>query len=916
MSAIDAFRLLPTVHQMEDEQRQGVLEALVAAVSVQMGEVHDNIEDLWDDFFVETCADWVVPYIGDLVANNALHGVGQRARADVFKTIRYRRRKGTLPTLEEVVRDVTRWGACVVPFFESLEWTQNVNHLRMVAAEGRLERGPDWLNPAATARNGTAHLRNNDMMGLVGGAFDGTSRSVDVRRIGQHRGWFNIRNVGVFVWRLRDYAMVGLPAHPVPGEPGRFHVSPLGQSMPLFNPEHELSDRERADERAVPAPIRPAALHFRPSAYYGHGNAVAVYVGGVDEAHLVPLENVVVKDLSTWAPPSAGRVAIDAHLGRLVFADPPTEPVWVAYSYGFSADIGGGPYDRRRLPDGRTSVRGTVARPSSRDRLIRVPGDEATIAAAIASWDPIAHPSAVIQVEDSRTYAENLHVDVGAGRLVLQAQNGERPLVEGDIDVEGDPDDGAFELDGVLVSGSVVIGSALRELLVTHCTLVPGVGLHDDSSPRRPDRPSILVDPANTDTRIVIVASILGPLQAPPEIPELVIRDSIVDSPAGTGPTANHVPVQVSARNAAFSGLTSPTPRIQVASNTLGPFTVSIKGSPTTLGDLALSLQAAIRASHSDPSFARARVLGVPGTRRLVVVPGTARGIRVTSTDGDSTASEAGFDVAGSYATNALVGTSVDWSAVDNPVGLSVTVAGEAPIEVSFESGATSLATFRSEVQAAIRASSDSLVLHRVLVARDVDRLIVVPGVAHAALVLAGTAADPTTVAEIGLAATPPAIAAGPFEDGFGPPTQLERTTILGAVRVRTLSASNVLFNDVALAERRQSGCVRFSFVADGSRLPRRYRCQPDLALEGVPNEEREVTLARLRPAFTSTHYGQPAYAQLSRTCPIELRTGADDGSEMGVFSHLRQPQREANLRIRVAEYLPFGLNSGVVFVT
>jgi hypothetical protein len=54
---------------------------------------------------------------------------------------------------------------------------------------------------------------------------------------------------------------------------------------------------------------------------------------------------------------------------------------------------------------------------------------------------------------------------------------------------------------------------------------------------------------------------------------------------------------------------------------------------------------------------------------------------------------------------------------------------------------------------------------------------------------------------------------------------------------------------------------------------------------------------------------------QLATACAAELRTGAEDGSEMGVFSHLRQPQREANVRVSLNEYLRFGLEAGIFFV-
>lgn len=917
MSAIDLYDLLPEVHRMEDAGRGRVLAALLDAVAAQMTEVHDDIEGLWDDFFVETCADWVVPYLGDLVGNAALHEVGQRARADVFKTIRYRRRKGTVPTLEEMARDVTRWGAAVVPFFESLEWTQNVNHLRVrpSPATRPLDLAP-WNNPAVVERNGTANLRDADRLGLVDGAFDVTSRSVDVRTIGDENGWHNIGNVGVFVWRLRDYSVTG--AHPrAAGSAGCFHVSPLGNPMPLFNPEQEVEERQVADELAVPAPIRADAMYFRTAAYYGHGKAVGIYVGGTGEENLVPIGRIVVKDLSTWSPPSPGNVALDVHLGRLAFGTPPTDDAYVAYSYGFAADIGGGPYDRRRLPVGRHDAQLTVARPTALEALIRVPRDATTIADALAIWDPVTAPSVVVQVEDSRTYVESVDVDARAGRVVIQAQNQERPVVVGDIRVRGDIADGVVTLDGLTVAGRVLVGTTLRELRIIHCTLVPGVALADDGAAVRPDEPSVLVDPGNVDTQVTIEACIVGPVRMPAEAPGLVLRDSIVDSPGRNGPRARHVPVLVSAQNPSFGGLTSERPRLRVASESFGPFTVEITGEPTTLADLGDAIERAVRATHTAASFAGARVLGVPGRRRLVLLSGGPDALTITAADGDPTARESGLEGEGVYQTTALVGASRAWAPLrTSAVELLVDDgAGEAHT-LRFDSTAPTLARFRGELQQHLRAASGSEVFASALVARDGHRLVVVPGTSGHSFTVSGTDADPTTVLERGLDLPLPAVAAGTRPRDFGPRASLERCTVFGPVLARTLDATDVIFAEQTAVERRQLGCVRFSWLSPGSQTPRRYRCQPDLVLETVRGAQRLVVAARMRPRFTSLHYGDPAYAQLSRTCPDEIRTGAEDGAEMGAFAHLRQPQRETNLRIRLEEYLPFGLRAGVVFVT
>ena len=105
-------------------------------------------------------------------------------------------------------------------------------------------------------------------------------------------------------------------------------------------------------------------------------------------------------------------------------------------------------------------------------------------------------------------------------------------------------------------------------------------------------------------------------------------------------------------------------------------------------------------------------------------------------------------------------------------------------------------------------------------------------------------------------------------------------------------------------AVRRQTGCVRFTFLPFASLTPRRYRCQPESA-------EGESGVA---PRFTSLRYGVAAYCQLSRSSPDEIRRGADDESEMGAFHALFPAQREANLQVRLQEFLRVGLSSGVFY--
>ena len=105
------WQLLPAVYRTADTDSftaPGPLRELLNRIGAQVAVVRRSIDRLWADQSIETCDDWVIPYIGDLLGTSLAGNLDARAhRLDVAKTIYYRRRKGTVQVLEELALDVT-----------------------------------------------------------------------------------------------------------------------------------------------------------------------------------------------------------------------------------------------------------------------------------------------------------------------------------------------------------------------------------------------------------------------------------------------------------------------------------------------------------------------------------------------------------------------------------------------------------------------------------------------------------------------------------------------------------------------------------------------------------------------------------------------------------------------------------------
>ncbi|MFD9324318.1 hypothetical protein [Streptomyces sp. NPDC060065] len=518
------FELLPAVYRLRDSERGGPLRALLRVIGEQVQAVEEDIAGLYENWFIETCQDWTVPYIGDLVGFRASQSaVDPRTpallspRRAIAHVVRDRRRKGTLALLESLAEDLADRPARAVEFYRLLGVTQPVRLLGTSEAVPRM-----WLR-----RGRTTDLRQGDALDLLGGPHDSFAHTVDVRRPTSHRtpGRYNIPSTGLFVRRLNTYPVVGTQALCLEDEdPHRYTFSALGNDTPLFA------------NAGVPAVIRRRALERDTEAYYGPGRSLEISTG--DPLVPVPARDITAADLSGWQyRPRAGKVVVDPQTGRMVFAHdllPAADSsVVVSYRYGFSADLGGGPYERPLF--------------QRADSVIHRVSGERELRRRLAPWLDGAPPDrqpahAVIEITDSQIYDLPRQLTLGAGHsLQLRAANRRRPVIRMPDSRPG-PDalrirgleGSSLTLDGLLVTGNALrVEGGLRDLTIRHCTLVPGWGLRPDCEPRRPAKPSLIL--LDTDAGVRIEHSITGsvevshdPVRRDPE--RLRISDSIVDA--------------------------------------------------------------------------------------------------------------------------------------------------------------------------------------------------------------------------------------------------------------------------------------------------------------------------------------------------------------------------------------------------
>jgi hypothetical protein len=507
--------LPPAVRDTPGEQtaEPRLLDALLDAVAGQYELLAADADEVWEDFFIESCAEWAIPYIGALVGAPA-----DAERLEVAFAIALRRRKGTPSALEDFAEIVTGLTARVVEGWQVAAWVQRLGHPPPPR--------PFWLGLG----DGSA--------ARVGGPFERTRRSFSPS------GRFHPRAATVIVWPWEVRTYRDLEAAPLP-ESQRFALHPLGAEAPLYlrpasagvdelrAPTGDERDAPvRADYRVVQALAGPGQIVFgtnwavsdqHPLALPSQAGRPTLLELTLDGA-LIPWTSLRFGSLPPGAaapgPPTATRAVVDLMRGHVELGASLSGTLRATWHRPAPAMIGALASEADGDPAARVVVRVNPTLPVA-GIVVHDLASAFTLAEQLCvgtdpdESDP-SHPDVEIRIETSdRLAAPTVSLSPTLPRWRLLGTRTATPTILGDLAIN--LDGGCLTLEGFQLTGDLTLGAGLDGVEIRSITMNPTTGA------------TLQVEGGAWGLALSVRGSLLGRLRADLGARPIVLEDCVVD---------------------------------------------------------------------------------------------------------------------------------------------------------------------------------------------------------------------------------------------------------------------------------------------------------------------------------------------------------------------------------------------------
>jgi Phage tail protein (Tail_P2_I) len=268
------------------------LRALIDVLGLGLDDLYDAISTLWNDHFVERAQPAALPLLAELFGARLLSKNPRSQRALIAQIVGWRRRKGTLFVLEDVLTETSTWDGEVDEGFRSVLATLEFRHLAPWRGQTAILWDPIGIADPLTRRaldaerprNDARRARTQPLSGLPGEDVDDTLRRLG--RVDAGRYAASPRTLDLTGWARPDAVMIRtsrlVPVELEDVEPLRLHALPHAQRGGRIDPAdrdtpmvwlHPVSRPDLASGVTVrhepvvdEAPLRVAAGLFTPTA--------------------------------------------------------------------------------------------------------------------------------------------------------------------------------------------------------------------------------------------------------------------------------------------------------------------------------------------------------------------------------------------------------------------------------------------------------------------------------------------------------------------------------------------------------------------------------------------------------------------------------------------------------------------------
>ncbi len=441
------YSLIPLIYREKDFDQGQPLRALTGVLEKGYDTLNDDIEQLYDNWFIELCSERFIPQISSLVGIDDLDKeyLLKPERRYVANYLAYKRRMGLELTLNNALYDSTEFKFITRYAYDDMTstWTtEDITHKMLTYSV-------DDANIPFSAASMTADFKSSNTRLLPHGALQSKN------------GRMNLDAVTMYAWRACSLPVTKAELTAIKNRASCYHINPFELDFKLSNNRQQLTEINEEYIELQPVTridyyrcvdVNDNEKSRKPVSFYCFNETLQRY-------DYLPYSKICLADLSGWqnvdCPDSL--IAFDPDNGRVkVLEKKLYGKVFASYAYSSNTVFGAGPYycNSDTPLENNIWVCGNIS----------FEGSVQTVSDALSQWQ---NKAGTIIISDSLIYQEDIQIDLDGRQLKIIVDNNVLPLFLGNIILTNTSSDMALvDIEGLNINGNITVGDNVHLTLV------------------------------------------------------------------------------------------------------------------------------------------------------------------------------------------------------------------------------------------------------------------------------------------------------------------------------------------------------------------------------------------------------------------------------------------------------------------